>query len=354
MAVLLVTDRTDPHVSRFSEALKQRYDDFQLVTILGNGDSGPSAVVSGHEYTGWTGLSQALEHSQGVIISGPLDSVTSRIISLKNPHIGVSWATDLMVTAAGNMKNLEVLSAAVRALDAVVTDNVAAENALISMGVSPDRIIRFAWGPEIPSSSVSPSSEPEAPRAERKVLFGRSIEDHYYPFAFIDAVEQLNRSGVKANWCLIESGSLVDRVKEAIGDRRLEAQFSWIAAQSPSGFAKTLRECDVFVSTPRTDGTSVSLLEAMEAETLVVSTLTNGSAEWVIDGITGLSCSPGNPSSLALAIERALNLDSAYRNSIVSNARRLVQSKAGWQEGVRELFRAIDLNLIDREKLRDE
>jgi glycosyltransferase involved in cell wall biosynthesis len=82
--------------------------------------------------------------------------------------------------------------------------------------------------------------------------------------------------------------------------------------------------------TPRTDGTSVTVMDAMALGVPVVSSLTAGSAEWVMEGITGWTFPVGNAGALAGAIERALSSSAEHTALITAQAKRLVESKAGW------------------------
>jgi glycosyltransferase involved in cell wall biosynthesis len=87
--------------------------------------------------------------------------------------------------------------------------------------------------------------------------------------------------------------------------------------------AELLATADVFVLSSRSEGLPVSILEAMAAGLPVVATSVGGVPEVVVDGDTGLLVPPGDPSSLAAAIERLL-ADPALRRHLGEAGRRRI------------------------------
>ena len=59
------------------------------------------------------------------------------------------------------------------------------------------------------------------------------------------------------------------------------------------------RNADIFVTTSRSDGTPVSILEAMASGLPCIATNVGGIPEWIEDKKTGLLISPGSPEQLA-------------------------------------------------------
>jgi L-malate glycosyltransferase len=86
------------------------------------------------------------------------------------------------------------------------------------------------------------------------------------------------------------------------------------------------READIFITTSVSDGTPVSVLEAMASGLPCIATAVGGIPEWIEDNVTGLLVQPGSEEQVAqkiltLAREPALRkrLGSAARDVIVKN-----------------------------------
>ena len=99
MKVIFLTDRNGVHVERFSELFNSNFATYQHVEIKLI-ESVPTIKYQGIEIKGWENITKELDESSDVIITAPLDTVTSNIISKRCAHIGISFATDIMISAA--------------------------------------------------------------------------------------------------------------------------------------------------------------------------------------------------------------------------------------------------------------
>ena len=110
-----------------------------------------------------------------------------------------------------------------------------------------------------------------------------------------------------------------------------------------------LARAEIYLSASLSDSTSVSLLEAMACGAVPVVSDIDGNREWVAEGEGARLFAPGDPGSLARALERALD-DPAWRESARAaqpardrGARRLEREhgthrgalRARWGRGVR-------------------
>ena len=103
--------------------------------------------------------------------------------------------------------------------------------------------------------------------------------------------------------------------------------------------AGELRAADVYVSTSRSDSTSVSLLEAMACGIPPVVTDIPANREWITEGRNGLLVPPGDPVRLAEALRRMIGdreLATAVRDLNVG----LVRERGLWRDNMEKVERA--------------
>ena len=90
-----------------------------------------------------------------------------------------------------------------------------------------------------------------------------------------------------------------------------------------------LRAADIFVSTALSDGTPVSMLEAMATGLPCICTAVGGVPEWIRNGENGVLIPPRAPEALAEAI-LALAADPLLRKRLGARARETVRERADW------------------------
>ena len=341
MTLYFVTDRADAHVARFDALFATVSSGYELVRVTYGRAGEPSASIAGVTHESWDAIRGAVALEGSVGVSGPLDTVSVNLAGGLFAHVGISFATDVMVTAAQSPEELERLRTLVESIDVLVTDNYATENALISMGATADKVLRIPWGPQ--EAAASPMTRAQCGWAEdrRIVLYPRSLEPHYDPDVFVDAVALVAKRVPDVLAVLVEVGSLVEDTKRRIGAAGLGSHVRFEPLREPDEFRAMMTCADVVVVTPRTDGTSVTVMDAMAQGVPVVSSLTAGSAEWVVEGITGWTFPVGRASELAGAMERALLTEKSHRALITEQAKNLVSKKAGWDSSSKRLSEVI-------------
>ena len=239
---VFVTDRADAHGARFDRLFAGLSDSYELLSLALDDAGEISVRDSGKTFSGWSAVRNYLKGAD-LVISGPLDSVSIPLSGGDYSHVGISWATDVMVSAAGSSAVRASLSEALEGMHAVVTDNYATENALIALGMRESAIIRVPWGPENPRPDIPPKS---ASRLRAKVgvgqdqtllLYPRSLEPHYDPMVFVAALAEIVSSHPQVVAVLVESGSGVPEAKEAITHRGINDFVRWVPLQSPNAFS---------------------------------------------------------------------------------------------------------------------
>jgi glycosyltransferase involved in cell wall biosynthesis len=334
MRLVFVTDRQDAHAARFSKLFAGLGADYERVDVLG---TSASFELGGQALSGWDQLKAALAATPTVVVSGPLDTVTGNLVGSDYRHVGISWATDVMVTAAQSAEHARAMAGTLQSLDLVVLDNYATENAVVALGAAPDRVCRIPWGPEGVAFSPIERSTLGLQDDAFVIVSPRSLEPHYQPEVFIDAFAGLIGKRPNARAVMVESGSMVDSVKRDLSSRGLSDHIVWLPLRSPQEFQAVIAMADAVVVTTRTDGTSVTVMDAMHHGVPVVTSLTNGSAEWILDGVTGWTFPVGNADALRVALESVASMSAADRALITGNARRLVEQSAGWSHSAATL-----------------
>jgi glycosyltransferase involved in cell wall biosynthesis len=106
----------------------------------------------------------------------------------------------------------------------------------------------------------------------------------------------------------------------------------------PTVECEQLRIGDESIEVRSGEGLPRSILEAMYCGKPAVATTVAGTAEQIVDGVTGLLVPPGNPKALAAAILRILEMDPAARRQMGEQAAVRVREKFSTERMIMEIL----------------
>lgn len=175
---------------------------------------------------------------------------------------------------------------------------------------------------------------PGAPAAERErwVVSTRSLYPLYSVETLVDAAQRLGGDGAVHIY-----GDGPERA--ALETRAADTAATFHGHGAPAELAAALQRAAVYVSTARSDGSSVSLLEALACGAYPVLADIPGNQAWVEDGVNGRLVPPGDADALADAIRDALGDPEARARAATLNQERV--RTAAWSAvapRVRDLY----------------
>jgi glycosyltransferase involved in cell wall biosynthesis len=136
-------------------------------------------------------------------------------------------------------------------------------------------------------------------------------------------------------------GSLAPQVHRFIRGNGL-SQFVHLTGQVPhEQLVDYFNMADVYVSSAYSDGTSISLLEAMACARPVVMTDIPGNREWVDPCVNGWLFKPGDASSLASVLLQALDDTSRWAQMGQANVA-IARERADWNKNFQVLLGAYE------------
>jgi len=252
-----------------------------------------------------------------------------------HPLVAMSWGSDLLGGARRGLERWKA-SLALRRCDAFLCDSPAVETMAESLGLPAGRTVIFPWGVDL--AQFSPGTD-EGVRAgsgwEREVILlcTRNWESIYGVDLVVTAFEQVARQLSQVRLVLVGDGALHAQIRERIEDGALQGVVLAPGRVDYRDLPSYYRAADIYLSASHSDGTSVSLLEAMASGLPSIVSDIPGNRPWITDGVTGLLFPDGDAGALAQCIS-ILVLDPRLRSALGQAARHFVEKHADWTKNV--------------------
>jgi glycosyltransferase involved in cell wall biosynthesis len=275
------------------------------------------------------------EIAPDLVHAGPIPScghVTA--LSGFHPWLLTSWGSDLLFQAQQGPDWKQATQAALSSADAFFCDcDAVRARARQSTDMPDSRIVQFPWG--IRKGSFGPfgalplDEECQGEPGTHVFISTRSWEPLYGIDTLLESFRQAYRVDSTLRLLLLGNGSEAGRVREFIdihGLSRVIRTLGHIKGDMPKWF----RAADAYVSCAQSDGTSVSLLEAMATGLPVVVTDIPSNREWVVEGRNGWLAPARSPEEFADRLLRAARLSSEQRKLFSERNQRIVEERADW------------------------
>ena len=288
-------------------------------------------------------FSQVLEAvNPDLVHAGPLPSCAFiAALSGVRPLMVMSWGSDILFEAKDNPLTSWACTYALAHADAFVVDCDAVREEIRAVtGANNDRFVQFPWGLELARFGLPP---PHARRpGEITVLCTRAWESVYGVETALHSFALAHAEEPRLRLVLIGKGSLAPVVEATIERYRLGAFVRRPGRVPEAELGEYFMSADVYLSCALSDGTSVSLLEAMAHGVPAVVTDVGGNPEWIEPECGGWLAPVGDARAFAMGILRAARLDDASRKALVDRNRRIIEERADWHRNTRRLLDAYD------------
>ena len=241
------------------------------------------------------------EHRAVAVLAGPLFTVTQQIGPLAVPLIGLSWGFDLNE----ELPNLPVSSDTtwLQELSGLIVDSHATRDIAQSLGVDPARMWVIPWGVDLelftPHGPAISALDHGFDNRSRVVLSLRAHDDLYRTADVIEAFALAAVAAPDLALVMGGSGPLTAAHEARISELGLSSRFRMLGQIPESDLPSYLRGCDAYVTASQSDGTSVTMLQAMACGAPIIASSNAGNTMWITEGLTGKTFPVGDTSALA-------------------------------------------------------
>lgn len=299
-----------------------------------------------------------------IIHAGPIQrAALLTAISGFRPLVSMSWGYDLIQDANRNAWWRWATRFTLKNSDWLVGDCETIRKIAVAHGMPNERITTFPWGIDL--NHFSPLAGDESPKKPSPFdAVNGSKQNEKPPFTLLSTrswepiygVEVLAQAFVLAvkkrpelRLIMLGSGSQAGLLHQIFTKSNLlpSAEFQANNFQSSRvifpgqvSFEKLpdyYRSADLYLAATHSDGTSISLLEAMGCACPVLVTDLEGNREWITPEKNGWLFPEGDEQAMAQAIIKAVDMRSEL-SQIGYHGRKIVEERADWKRNFQKLL----------------
>lgn len=352
------------HDRRFLDLIASAHDAYFLPLSEGSARDGrplPAGVTEvswgrpasiGASPAAWAGLAPRVAAAIArvdphLVHAGPVQSaglVAAR--ARAHPLALMSWGSDLLVDAERGGEWLAATREAFAAADLFVCDSdVVRARARAVADYPDDRIVQFPWGIDVELFRPGPDEAGLRARLGWNdalvVIWTRTWAPLYGLDVGLKAFALFHARLPAARLLLAGDGPERERALRWIDELSITNAVHILGRQGQPELAAAYRAANIYLSCAESDGTSVSLLEAMGTGLAVVASDIPGNREWVTPA-GGKLAAVGNAEAFAGALGEIASLGPAARDGIGQANRAVVVERADWRLGGDRLLRAYE------------
>jgi glycosyltransferase involved in cell wall biosynthesis len=343
MRILYFSRAYSPHDHRFLTAIRAaRHEVFFLRHEPEASNQDPRPLPKGVRL-----LSGSLERNiakvqPDLIHSGPLH--TCAYLAAKSgfrPLVQMSWGSDILFEARKRSVAGRVRFALEHA-DAFIGDCEAVRREAVAFGVSHAKTVIFPWGLDLKQFSPRGSDAGLRKRLGWQdafvLLHLRAWEPLYGSETVLGAFLHIAPQNPELRLLMPGAGNqraLFERLVQRAG---MQGRVHFAGPVAQKDLPAYYRVADLYLSASQSDGSSVSLMEALASGLPAIVSDIPGNREWVRSGKEGWLFPVGDERALAAQIEVALQ--SRKLASMPKQARATALKKADWRENQKGLARA--------------
>ena len=275
-----------------------------------------------------------------LIHAGPIQR-SAFLVALVNykPLISVSWGYDLLHDAYRNMFWQYATRFTLRRSEILLGDCKAVRNKAVEFGMPDANIVTFPWGIDL--NAFKPSDFPFQESSQFTLLSTRSWEPIYGVDILAKAFVISAQKNDNLRLVMLGGGSLAGELREIFVRGGVIDQVIFPGHIAHPHLPTYFQRSDLYISASHTDGSSISLLEALASGRPAIVSDIPGNREWIEPGINGWWFKDGEEEELARTI-----LTAAAEPRVLSKmgkaARQTAVERADWENNYSTLLSVYD------------
>ncbi|TAK12382.1 MAG: glycosyltransferase family 1 protein [Anaerolineae bacterium] len=280
-----------------------------------------------------------------VVHAGPIQTCALlAALAGARPLVSMSWGSDLMLDAEKNKRTLWATRRVFKKSSVLLCDNEAVRARAIALGMDAGRVVTFPWGVDLAHFSPEGGDGGLRQRAGWEDCFVILHTRTWEPVYGVDvmargfALAASQRDDLRL--LMPGNGSLAGRIKQILMGAGVIDWVRFAGQVRYEELPQVYRSADLYVSSSHSDGSSVSLMEALACGVPALVSYIPGNREWVTPDV-GWQFRDGDAEALARGILHAAEGRDMLKK-MGAAARAKAEQKANWETNFKTLLGAYE------------
>lgn len=293
-----------------------------------------------------------------VLHAGPIQTCGfMTALTEHHPFLLMSWGSDLLVEADRNGLENWTTGFTLKHADALLCDcDVVGEKAVREFGFSEDQVVKIPWGVDVDKFKPGPDGAKIRQKLGWQdnyiVISTRTWQQTYGIETILEAFKAALAKQPDLRLLLLGDGPLADKIEAFVRDNNLEEVVFRPGIVGQDFLPDYFRAADLYASCSASDGSSVSLLEAMASGLPVIVSDIPGNREWVESDKNGWLAKTGDLRQFEGFLLKARAQPEPARSAMQVSNRRRIKADGNWNQNFIKLIEAY--KMISKPRLASE
>lgn len=259
-----------------------------------------------------------------------------------HPFLYMPWASDILLVPQQSLLHRKLIRYVIRRADMINCDAESIKKRIMEIADYPrENIAVFPWGVDLntfyPSKDIRGITRRELGWANKQILImTRKFKSIYGIEYFLQALPTVIKEVPNVRVLLIGNGPLESKFRNMIREMKIQNEVRFLGKIPNKELSRYLNAADLYISSSLSDGSSLSLLEAMACALPVIVTDVPAILEWVADGVNGLVVARKNSALLSKSIVSLLANRDLLREMGEKNLM-IARERADWNRNFKKL-----------------
>lgn len=246
------------------------------------------------------------------------------------PVVMSAWGSDIFIAPQMSKLLWYFTKFCLRRADAIYAVSEDIANKIVSdFEIYADRVKIVPFG--VDTEMFKPAIKEKKDDGKIVVYSNRNFKKVYNIETLINSIPLVIEKNRNIHFLIKGSGPMEHSLKELADKLDISEHVTFVGWGEYRDMPRYLHDCDIYVSTALTDGTPVSVLEAMACCKACIVTDVGGVSEWINNDVSGCLIPPSQPQMLA---EKILELakDPTKREMLGKEAHSVIHERGSWQK----------------------